>query len=178
MTKTFTLFAAACALAAPAAASATDTAPAPKSSASSACKALQKSLGAATFKATYGTNGNKSNAFGKCVSARTKVERTAHTNAAKTCKAEEAADPAAFAAKYGTGKKGKNAFGKCVSALAKAASEQATKNTLNAAKACKAERKADAAAFKAKYGTNKSKSNAFGKCVSAKVRSPYVAATS
>ncbi len=32
-----------------------------------------------------------------------------------------------------------------------------------------AERKADPAAFKAKYGTNRSKRNAFGKCVASKV---------
>jgi hypothetical protein len=38
---------------------------------------------------------------------------------------------------------------------------------VSAAKACKAERATDPAAFKAKYGTNKRKSNAFGKCVSA-----------
>ena len=39
----------------------------------------------------------------------------------------------------------------------------------NAAKACKAERGTTAesiAAFKARYGTNANKSNAFGKCVS------------
>ena len=42
--------------------------------------------------------------------------------------------------------------------------------TDNAAKACSDERKADPAAFKAKYGTNANKSNAFGKCVSGKVK--------
>jgi hypothetical protein len=36
----------------------------------------------------------------------------------------------------------------------------------NAAKACKTERAADPAAFKAKYGTNANGHNAFGKCVS------------
>jgi hypothetical protein len=40
----------------------------------------------------------------------------------------------------------------------------------NAAKACKAERAADPAAFTAKYGTNKNGKNAYGKCVSAKAR--------
>jgi hypothetical protein len=40
----------------------------------------------------------------------------------------------------------------------------------NAAKACKAERAADAAAFTKKYGTNKNGKNAYGKCVSAKAR--------
>lgn len=36
----------------------------------------------------------------------------------------------------------------------------------NPAQACRAERSADPAAFKTKYGTNHNKSNAFGKCVS------------
>ena len=43
----------------------------------------------------------------------------------------------------------------------------------NAAKACKGERGTTAqtmAAFKAKYGTNANKANAFGKCVSAKAK--------
>jgi hypothetical protein len=40
----------------------------------------------------------------------------------------------------------------------------------NAAKACKAERAADPAAFTTKYGTNKNGRNAYGKCVSAKAR--------
>ena len=38
----------------------------------------------------------------------------------------------------------------------------------NAAQDCRAERDADRAAFEEKYGTNKNKRNAFGKCVSAK----------
>jgi hypothetical protein len=40
----------------------------------------------------------------------------------------------------------------------------------NAAKACKAERAADLAAFTTKYGTNENGKNAYGKCVSAKAR--------
>ncbi len=40
----------------------------------------------------------------------------------------------------------------------------------NAAQACKTERTADPAAFTQKYGTNKSKKNAYGKCVSAKAQ--------
>jgi hypothetical protein len=40
----------------------------------------------------------------------------------------------------------------------------------NAAKACKAERAADPAAFTTKYGTNKNGKNAYGKCGSAKAR--------
>ena len=180
MNKTFALAGAIGVMALPASALAQDAPPAPKTSASAACKALQKSLGAATFKATYGTNANKSNAFGKCVSARTKTETADQAKAKNTCKAERDADAAAFAQKYGTNKNKKNAYGKCVSAKAKAASTAATKATVNAAKTCKAERAANPAAFKAKWGTNKNKSNAFGKCVSAtaKAKSPYVAPTS
>ena len=37
----------------------------------------------------------------------------------------------------------------------------------SAAKDCATERKADPAGFKNTYGTNRNKSNAFGKCVSA-----------
>jgi hypothetical protein len=68
------------------------------------------------------------------------------------------------------GKKHANAFGNCVSQTAKAAAKAQQAATTNAAKACWAERKPDPAAFKAKYGTNANKSNAFGKCVSGKVK--------
>jgi hypothetical protein len=130
-----------------------------------------------TFNQFYGSNKNGKNAFGKCVSRRSKSEeaqrKSAHSNAAKDCKAERAADPAAFAAKYGTNKNGKNAYGKCVSQKAKAKKQKADaadaakiKARKAAAKDCATERKADPAAFREKYGTNKNKRNAFGKCVS------------
>jgi hypothetical protein len=132
----------------------------------------ERNANAALFKATYGTNANKSNAFGKCVSKRaaaTEDAKTeAHANAAKDCKAERAADATAFANTYGSGK---NAYGKCVSTKARAKTNATVaaevKSEIKAIKSCGAERKADPAAFKAKYGTNKNKSNAMGKCVSA-----------
>jgi len=117
--------------------------------------------------------------FGACV-RKTAVEeaqeeQTAHTNAAKECKAERAADAEAFAETYGTTANKRNAFGKCVSKKAKAKEaaadaqdqEEATEFK-NAAKECDAERDADADAFANKYGTNANKRNAFGKCVSSK----------
>lgn len=131
------------------------------------------------FRVKYGTNANGRNAFGKCVSARARDEeqegKTAHTNASKQCKAEaEQLGADAFAAKYGKGKKGANAHGKCVSAKAKqleadadAQDREQIAERKSAAKACAAERKEIGAdAFAAKYGTNKNKRNAFGKCVS------------
>ncbi len=105
-------------------------------------------------------------------------EQSAHTNAAKECKAERTADPAQFAADYGTGPKGRNAFGKCVSKKAKAkehaADEQDAEDAAefkNAAKECDAERgdtEASRQAFAENYGTNENDRNAFGKCVSSR----------
>jgi hypothetical protein len=147
-------------------------------SAEKQCRAERDAMGAATFKQTYGTNANRSNAFGKCVSkhakANAKIEANAKQNASQQCTAERTADPAAFAQKYGTGKNGKNAFGKCVSQKAKAqakAEEQDQQHAdVSAAKQCKTERAADPAAFAQKYGTNHNKRNAFGKCVSQKAK--------
>jgi hypothetical protein len=131
------------------------------------------------FRVKYGTNKTKSNAFGKCVSTRARDEEqegaTAQANASKQCKAEaEQVGAEAFAAKYGSGKKSRNAHGKCVSAKAKqqeAAADAEDREQIaerkNAARTCAAERKElGETAFAAKYGTNKSKRNAFGKCVS------------
>jgi hypothetical protein len=77
----------------------------------------------AAFELKYGTNGNKKNAFGKCVSETTQdaveAQQDATMNAAKKCKGERALDPAAFKTKYGTNANKRNAFGKCVSKLAK-----------------------------------------------------------
>jgi len=162
-------------LATPALATASSTA---KTSAQKQCRAERTAMGTQTFRDTYGTNKNKKNAFGKCVSHRTHqneaTEKTAHSNASKECKAERKADPAAFEQKYGTGKNKKNAFGKCVSQKARAKTKQAEQSQVqaeeNAAKQCKDERQADPAAFQQKYGTNKNKSNAFGKCVSQKAK--------
>lgn len=84
------------------------------------CKA-ERDADPAAFTEKYGTNKNKKNALGKCVSGKTQEateeETEARVNAAQTCKALRADDKAAFEAKYGTKK---HAFGKCVSATAKA----------------------------------------------------------
>jgi hypothetical protein len=130
----------------------------------------ERNANPAAFKLLYGTNASKSNAFGKCVSKLAQQNEQEHTNAAAQCRTERTADPTAFAAKYGTGPNHRNAFGNCVSTKAKAAAAARVEATINASKACWTERKADPAAFKTKYGTNANKSNAFGKCVSGKVK--------
>jgi len=86
------------------------------------CKAERQKLGVDTFKQTYGTNNNKANAFGKCVSGRVKKteeqaeKREADENAAKWCKAErQKLGVDTFKQTYGTNANKANAFGKCVS---------------------------------------------------------------
>jgi len=140
------------------------------------CNAQRTAIGTAAFNQLYGTNANKSNAFGKCVSKLAKADEQNTANASQTCKAER--DDASFAANhggktfaqfYGTNKNGHNAFGRCVSQKAQAAAQTQQQATIKAARACKAEQKTNPTAFKNKYGTNaKNKSNAFGKCVSQK----------
>ncbi len=168
------------ALALPAGALAQDTPPAPEKNAAKTCKSLRTASGEANFKAAFGTNKTKSNAFGKCVAKQTKVEETAVKKAKSTCKTEQD-DPnfaaghggKTFAQFYGTNKNGKNAYGKCVSAQAKASNDQETETQVKAGKTCKTElRQIGRKAFVAKYG---GKANAFGKCISAEAKADKAA---
>lgn len=146
----------------PAAFAGTGTSPNP----SQQCVALRTGMGTTNFKQTYGTNANRSDAFGKCVAKIASADSQATTNAASSCRTQRSADPAAFDTKYGTNGNKKNALGNCVSQTAQATEQTQQQATINAARTCRTEQKADPAAFKAKYGTNANKSNAFGKCVS------------
>src|SRR5687767_1789459 len=144
-----------------------------KANGARACQALKApaptGLGEALFKTTYGTNADRSNAMGKCVSAWT---QTAHQkrHAAETACAAEQADPnfaashggKTFAQFYGVGKHGSNALQRCVQSKVRAALTAQQQATTRAAKTCKAQRTANPAAFTATYGTG---ANAFGKCV-------------
>src|SRR5438552_13676232 len=110
-----------------------DGAPAGTPTAQKQCRDQRTQMGAQAFKDLYGTNHNKSNAFGKCVSKTTKTLDQNAASASSSCKTEQAADPAAFKTKYGTNKNGSNAFGKCVSAQAKAVDQADQSATFNAA---------------------------------------------
>jgi hypothetical protein len=191
MNRTLTVAAILGALAVPASAQAADTPSAgDRQNASQECRA-ERGTTAATreaFAARYGTNANKRNAFGKCVSAKSREEarerESARTSASQACRTERgttAETQAAFEAKYGTGKNAKNAFGKCVSQAAKAAEADADvqddeqiADRKRAAKQCAQERGTTSesrAAFAKKYGTNANRANAFGKCVSTVAKS-------
>lgn len=145
-----------------------------RSAAEKQCRSERQQMGP-LFKATYGTNKNKSNAFGKCVSHRTDQntsdQNSAQNSAEKQCRNQQSSDPNGFASQWGSKH---DAFGKCVSTTARSTSNKDESTQVsdedNAAKQCRAERSQDDAAFKDKYGTNHNKSNAFGKCVSQKAR--------
>jgi hypothetical protein len=95
------------------------------------CRDERKTLGNDAFSEEYGTNGNKRNAFGKCVSKKAKEKKAEmdaedaeavaeRKHAARECAAErEDMGREAFAEEYGTNENKKNAFGKCVSGKAR-----------------------------------------------------------
>jgi hypothetical protein len=137
------------------------------------CRAQRAAMGARDFGLLYGTGPQRANAFGKCVSKLERSAKAEEDNAAQACRSEQA-DPTfpashggkTFADFYGRNADKSDAFGNCVSTKAQAAAAARQAATLNAAQTCKGERAANAPAFRAKYGTNRDKSNAFGRCVS------------
>jgi hypothetical protein len=120
MTRVLVLCALVAAIAAPAALAA-DPVPADFKNAAKYCKAVRESKGVEGFQTAYGTNKNKKNAFGKCVSQTAKAKAAkredakkddddaAESKATADCKKQQAADAAKFAKDY------KN-FGQCVKA--------------------------------------------------------------
>ena len=95
------------------AAAAADDTPDPADAAKIACKAEKHEMGTNLFKKAYAAK-STAKAMAACAGVREPAAEEDAKNAAQTCKAERAADPAAFAAKYGTNGNKKNAFGKCV----------------------------------------------------------------
>ena len=123
MAKVLALCALVVAIAAPAALAA-DPVPADFKNAAKYCQALRTAKGVEAFRTQWGTNPNKMNAFGKCVSATNKAkakkadddkaqdEKTddaAESKATAACKKLQSTDAAKFAQDY------KN-FGQCVKA--------------------------------------------------------------
>jgi hypothetical protein len=114
------------------------------------CRTARTSMGTDPFANLYGTNANKSNAFGKCVSRTARAQTTNEVNAATQCRTDSSV----------TSSTEPDAFGKCVAAKSKSENAQQAQATVNAAKACESELKSTStSAFDAKYKT-------FGGCVS------------
>ena len=126
----------------------------------------EKHADAAAFESTYGPK----HAMRNCVRAHREEGGDTLANVSQQCRDEQAADPEGFTTTYGTNGNGKNAFGKCVSSNAGQAAADDGEQFANAAQECRAERQGDPDAFAATYGSNRNGRNAFGKCVSQRVR--------
>lgn len=85
---------------------------------------------------------------------------------AKECAKLKKADKAAFRATFGP----KHAMRHCIKGEPVETTETTPAEFKNAAKECRAEREADAELFQETYGANANKRNAFGKCVSGRVK--------
>jgi hypothetical protein len=122
------------------------------------CRGIRTTLGVSLFSVSYGKNENDRNAFGKCASATARSQAHNELSASTTC-ATEQSDPnfasthgaKTFDQFYGANADQSNAFGMCVSRTAKTASTAQKNATVQAALACKTQRKSDPTAFKAKY---------------------------
>ncbi len=101
-----------------------------RTNAAQECKE-ERALDREAFNELYGTNANKKNAFGKCVSKKAKAkkaemdeedaeEAAERKSAAKECAAQrDDIGREAFAEEWGTNDNKSNAFGKCVSKTAR-----------------------------------------------------------
>jgi hypothetical protein len=168
MRKILFLLATTAALCIPAASVAANT-PSPAKLAAQSCKALRTQLGVQTFRQTY-------HSFAGCLGKTTQEAGQDIQNAARTCRAQRndsnfASEPGhdgkTFQQFYGTNAgstqgAGMNAFGKCVSTIAKQNAKSDVKDTVAAAKTCKALKTNDLTTFQSTFGTGR---NAFGKCV-------------
>jgi hypothetical protein len=117
-----------------------------------ACKALRVQVGAMNFVNMWGTNANKRNAFGKCVSHMARLQSHAVGSAKDSCKAK--------------GKKG-GEHKACVVAKARAQFDARRAALAAAVTTCAAEKNANRSAFLAKYGKRNIKA-AFATCVRSK----------
>jgi len=158
--------------------------PNPNQVAAKQCTSELHAMGAKAFKGLYGDPPKGQHAMRNCQRQHGKSAHNVVNNAAQQCKAEQA-DPnfaaghsgMTFEQFYGTNHNGKNSFGKCVSTKAQAIQAQQEENLQNAAQQCRAERSDpnfaaghSGESFTDFYGTNRSKKNAFGKCVSQKAK--------
>jgi hypothetical protein len=180
MLRTITTIGALAALALPATAAAgTQPTPEDRRNAAQECRA-ERGTTAATreaFAVRYGTNANRRNAFGRCVSQRSRDEQRERTqseqNAPQRCRALREQDRQAFDQQFRN-------FGACVSQQARRQQEQADEADQeqiearqNAARQCRTERgttEQSREAFAERYGTNENDRNAFGRCVSQRAR--------
>lgn len=117
------------------------------------CRALRAQVGESAFVNTWGTNANKRNAFGKCVSHHAKMQRQATAAAQNECK----------------GLRGQERR-QCVATSATSRFEARSTALAAAIETCKSELRANRATFLQKYGkgAKKNAKAAFAACVRSK----------
>ena len=155
------------ALAAPFAALAADPGSGNGASPAQACNTEQAAMGHDAFKALYGTNADKSNAFGKCVAKKATQRAKSQSNAVSACRAEQADTTFAtnhggktFDQVYGTGKNGKTAWQVRLVEGERRPTTAPTQTSSTRSSSVRPTAPSDPAAFENTYGKNRNKANA------------------
>ncbi|MGH2980372.1 MAG: hypothetical protein ACRDLQ_12165 [Solirubrobacterales bacterium] len=153
-----------------------------RKNASKVCKALRAEMGRDLFRQTYGTNHNRRNAHGKCVSRHRHGVRKLVAQAVTECKAQREATQSRHRKgdddSRAERRADRRAFRRCVREKLRALLAERRAAFEAAAKTCDAERTADRAAFRQKYGRGERKRHAFFRCVVQTVRASQAAKVS
>jgi hypothetical protein len=168
------------ALAVPAAASAhgDDNTQSTRENASKVCKRLRAELGKDLFRQTYGTNHNRRNAHGKCVSGHRFGVRKLVAQAVAECKAQGTAMKARHFGDDEQQNPDRQAFRECVKQKIAQMLAERRAAVEAAVKSCQDERAADEDAFREKYGRGEHNRHAFFRCVVRTFRANQAAAQS
>jgi hypothetical protein len=143
---------------------------------SKACKALRAQMGTDLFRATYGTNRNKRNAHGKCVSKHRPVFKRLVVQAVSECRAQRQAALLRHSKRDDRPQHAdRRAFRECVQEKLRALLAEHRAAVKAAVQSCVAERAAGPAAFREKYGKGEHKRRAFFRCVVQTFRANQVA---
>ena len=149
---------------------------------SKACKALRAQMGPQLFRETYGSNHNKRNALGKCVSKHRHPFRQLIAQAISDCKAQLGVSRVRHFEGDDDHPRGDDrkadraAFRQCVRDRLAVLLAERLAAIEAAAKSCDTERTADPVAFAEKYGRGEKKRHAFFRCVVQTFRANQAAA--
>ena len=137
--------------------------------ASKLCKALKAEMGEQAFRNGYGSNHNRRNAHGKCVSKHRHWMKRLVAQAVQECKAEQQAAKSLRHDGERTGEE-RQAFRECVKEKLRAMIADLRAKVDAAVAQCRGEHEADPAAFREKYGKGKHDRRAFKHCVVERLR--------
>ena len=148
---------------------------------SQACKSLRAQMGAQLFRHVYGSNPNKRNAHGRCVSKQRRAIRRLTAEAVSDCRAQrEATQSRGSETERGDDRRAakraeRRAFRRCVRARVRALLVEWRASFRAAARTCLAELKLDPVAFRLKYSNGGQLRHPFFRCVVQTVRATEAA---